>query len=215
MHRSNRRGFTLIELLVVIAIIAILAAILFPVFANARAKARQTTCSSNMRQLALSVIMYCGDNDGDGPYNVCCSSTGARVLWVDQLSGYMPNKTKLTKFVNCPDGPTYSLPYYLGGASDGRFRWNLDSGSLVYGMPIKHPESVGIVFESVTWSGTMTTFANSITHTAMAPNGTHTGRQNIAFLDGHVEPWTPDRFLDEVYNGTDADGRGAVIWWYR
>ena len=53
----QRRAFTLIELLVVIAIIAILAAILFPVFAQARDKARQATCLSNMRQLALAVMM--------------------------------------------------------------------------------------------------------------------------------------------------------------
>src|SRR5438132_6984611 len=58
-----RRGFTLIELLVVIAIIAILAAILFPVFAKAREKARQTTCLSNLKQLSLSTIMYVQDYD--------------------------------------------------------------------------------------------------------------------------------------------------------
>ena len=71
-----RRGFTLIELLVVIAIIAILAAILFPVFAAARAKANQSSCSSNARQIAIAYYGYTGDNNeafpiesyGDGPY---------------------------------------------------------------------------------------------------------------------------------------------------
>ena len=61
--RKTARGFTLIELLVVIAIIAILAAILFPVFAKARAKARQTACLSNMKQLAMATIMYTSDWD--------------------------------------------------------------------------------------------------------------------------------------------------------
>jgi prepilin-type N-terminal cleavage/methylation domain-containing protein/prepilin-type processing-associated H-X9-DG protein len=60
----NNRGFTLIELLVVIAIIALLAALLFPVFAAAREKARQATCLSNIKQLALAMLMYADDYDG-------------------------------------------------------------------------------------------------------------------------------------------------------
>src|SRR5215212_8524943 len=65
MRRKAREthGFTLIELLVVIAIIAILAAILFPVFAQAREKARQTSCTSNLKQLATGVMMYVQDHD--------------------------------------------------------------------------------------------------------------------------------------------------------
>src|SRR3954470_2379983 len=62
MRRRNQ-GFTLIELLVVIAIIAILAAILFPVFAQAREKARQTSCTSNLKQLGTGLMMYAQDYD--------------------------------------------------------------------------------------------------------------------------------------------------------
>src|SRR5881296_3938324 len=65
----RRKGFTLIELLVVIAIIAILAAILFPVFAQARAKARQAVCLSNMRQLGTGLTMYAQDYDETLPLN--------------------------------------------------------------------------------------------------------------------------------------------------
>ena len=64
---KRRSGFTLIELLVVIAIIAILAAILFPVFAQAREKARQISCVSNEKQLALGIIQYVQDYDETYP----------------------------------------------------------------------------------------------------------------------------------------------------
>ncbi|HEY3267253.1 MAG TPA: DUF1559 domain-containing protein [Armatimonadota bacterium] len=63
----RRKGFTLIELLVVIAIIAILAAILFPVFAKARQRAQQTTCTNNLRQIGLALANYATDNDGIMP----------------------------------------------------------------------------------------------------------------------------------------------------
>src|SRR5438093_13768249 len=64
---ETRRGFTLIELLVVIAIIAILAAILFPVFARARSQARKATCASNLKQIGLAFLMYAQDSDETFP----------------------------------------------------------------------------------------------------------------------------------------------------
>ncbi|MBC8142949.1 MAG: prepilin-type N-terminal cleavage/methylation domain-containing protein [Armatimonadetes bacterium] len=67
ISRRERQAFTLIELLVVIAIIAILAAILFPVFATAREKARQTACLSNMKQMGTALQMYAQDADGGMP----------------------------------------------------------------------------------------------------------------------------------------------------
>lgn len=70
--RNARAGFTLIELLVVIAIIAILAAILFPVFAQAREKARQTSCLSNLKQIGLGLLMYVQDYDETYPRNDSC-----------------------------------------------------------------------------------------------------------------------------------------------
>jgi prepilin-type N-terminal cleavage/methylation domain-containing protein len=68
MMRRRQRGFTLIELLVVIAIIAILAAILFPVFAQAREQARSTACLSNLKQLGTAITMYRSDWDSRGPF---------------------------------------------------------------------------------------------------------------------------------------------------
>ena len=74
---QSKKGFTLIELLVVIAIIAILAAILFPVFAQAREKARQTSCLSNTKQLSLGLLMYVQDYDETWPRNDDCVNNGA------------------------------------------------------------------------------------------------------------------------------------------
>jgi len=88
-HRVNRlKGFTLIELLVVIAIIAILAAILFPVFAQAREKARQTSCLSNTKQIGLGVAMYVQDYDEQFPI-----AWGGYGIWVDQVMPYVKNGT--------------------------------------------------------------------------------------------------------------------------
>ncbi len=85
-----RKGFTLIELLVVIAIIAILAAILFPVFAKAREKARQTQCLSNVRQLQTAYLMYVEDYDGTCP-------SGS---WCEKLQPYIKNEGIYV----CPSG---------------------------------------------------------------------------------------------------------------
>jgi prepilin-type N-terminal cleavage/methylation domain-containing protein/prepilin-type processing-associated H-X9-DG protein len=99
MKRSYK-GFTLIELLVVIAIIAILAAILFPVFAKVREKARQTSCASNEKQIGLAVIQYAEDYDETYPINssVYFDSNG----WAVGIYPYV----KSAGMFKCPDDPT-------------------------------------------------------------------------------------------------------------
>lgn len=106
-HRSvsapgKRGAFTLIELLVVIAIIAILAAILFPVFAQAREKARQTACLSNCKQLGLAIMQYTSDYDATYPqgYNNIKYPAG----WAGQIYPYVKNAA----IYHCPDDPTDS-----------------------------------------------------------------------------------------------------------
>src|SRR5579862_2269722 len=89
-HRTARSGFTLIELLVVIAIIAILAAILFPVFAQAREKARQASCLSNGRQCGLGILMYTQDYDETYPLAGGVANLGGQPQWLTLYYNAVP-----------------------------------------------------------------------------------------------------------------------------
>jgi prepilin-type N-terminal cleavage/methylation domain-containing protein/prepilin-type processing-associated H-X9-DG protein len=103
MFASNRRGFTLIELLVVIAVIAILAAILFPVFSRVREKARQTSCSSNLRQIGTAFQMYTVDYDDRLP--------DRRDLKASLPGGYKPWTSWPTSDPRCGWAVTVIEPY--------------------------------------------------------------------------------------------------------
>ena len=129
MQRKN--GFTLIELLVVIAIIAILAAILFPVFAQAREKARQSSCQSNLKQIGLAFKMYVQDYDEKWPSNQtssgaapvpCCSngrlgSTGKDFSYNGWISNALMPYTKNQQIYICPslNANGFNDPYSNGG----------------------------------------------------------------------------------------------------
>jgi prepilin-type N-terminal cleavage/methylation domain-containing protein/prepilin-type processing-associated H-X9-DG protein len=120
---NTKKAFTLIELLVVIAIIAILAAILFPVFAQAREKARATSCLSNVKQLGTGLMMYVQDYDetmtlnayadpprvADGAHFVNCSTP----RWMDVLQPYVKN----VQIFNCPSDPFANISGTVAGAT--------------------------------------------------------------------------------------------------
>jgi prepilin-type N-terminal cleavage/methylation domain-containing protein/prepilin-type processing-associated H-X9-DG protein len=111
MDNGKQNGFTLIELLVVIAIIAILAAILFPVFAQAREKARQTTCLSNLKQLGTATMMYAQDYDEIFPGNIHTNFANG-IWWWQQLPPYVQKSSGKIGFNNDDDsaGTIYVCP---------------------------------------------------------------------------------------------------------
>lgn len=116
IHKSvsgrKKRGFTLIELLVVIAIIAILAAILFPVFARARENARRSSCQSNLKQIGLGILQYAQDFDErfmPGANNMSQSGAG----WGTQVQPYV----KSIQIFRCPSDPYVQAPYFPYGAA--------------------------------------------------------------------------------------------------
>jgi prepilin-type N-terminal cleavage/methylation domain-containing protein/prepilin-type processing-associated H-X9-DG protein len=106
--RKSRCGFTLIELLVVIAIIAILASILFPVFARARENARRSSCTSNLKQIMLGVMQYTQDYDEKYPmgYNV---AGGHYYGWMQMVQPYL----KSTQIFQCPSDSNKTVPGLL------------------------------------------------------------------------------------------------------
>jgi len=214
-----RRGFTLIELLVVIAIIAILAAILFPVFARAREKARQTSCLSNLKQLGLGLMMYAQDYDERLP---------ATYQWVTQGV----------------DWPLYSwraamLPYVKNAQihvcpSDGGAGGDLSPNSLgpvsyaanVYVMqpnrgpvetaigPISKPSETFLIFDAWAanrWCAQDNTVIGGGATCYARPAGIrpddvdisiHNGGFNAAMCDGHAK-W---------YKGGESDRDVANFW---
>ncbi len=164
---NKRNGFTLIELLVVIAIIAILAAILFPVFARAREKARQTTCISNQKQVATSVMMYAQDHEqkliADPKSTSWVSSMGS----VSDAASY-----------DCPTNSNKGT----GGSPDYGFNPSLFDASLT---DISSPSQTLLTADIKPTSAiAMSTFALSNLDTDI--DARHSSGFMTSYIDGHV-----------------------------
>jgi prepilin-type N-terminal cleavage/methylation domain-containing protein/prepilin-type processing-associated H-X9-DG protein len=217
----KKHGFTLIELLVVIAIIAILAAILFPVFARAREKARQTSCLSNIKEITLGALMYVQDYDEclfghiQGTRTTFYPPTGVFMNWAQQIYPYVKNE----QIYLCPSyrsatwssfprdsslgyGMNYWLTYYY---------YRLDLATLT------RPAST-IWFTDCNYYVVYPSYYLSRypTHRTYGENGyarvqlRHNGGVNVAFVDGHAK-WL-SRSVIEGDNGLKA---ASEMWWGR
>ena len=197
-----RKGFTLIELLVVIAIIAILAAILFPVFARAREKARQSSCLSNVKQLMIAFHMYAQDYDE----KTCLTLYGPdNCGWPYTFEAYIKNEEILT----CPSEPdievTYAQPYHWGYYHLYKVGVTNTYGGGVALAKIRFPAEVCAFGETATNARNNGTFntAGNYGYARWAPDR-HNDGMNCGMVDGHAK-WFGRGFLEgEMAKGTSS-----------
>jgi prepilin-type N-terminal cleavage/methylation domain-containing protein/prepilin-type processing-associated H-X9-DG protein len=227
MQKNDKKAFTLIELLVVIAIIAILASILFPVFARARENARRASCQSNLKQIALGMFMYNQDYDEKLPgvnsnSTTVVSSTNPSG-WGETLQPYLKstqiyqcpsetnsaNSTSLDGMVPSPTTGGY-MDYWLNniaaGKSDAAFDSPTQTVLLGDGGGLTNTRSrYNTNGCSVSGSGVATACGTTAApHLAIIPDGgdlRHLDGTNFAFADGHVK-WLKD---------AGKDGRSSIV----
>ena len=211
---NQKTGFTLIELLVVIAIIAILAAILFPVFAQAREKAHQTSCLSNVKQLALAFLMYAQDYNETMPFAyVMAADWSWTSAWDYYTAGWPPTYrlgligpyTHNEQINACPTAQgleSWGRPYsgyaynasYVGGSPDE----GLTPAALG---DITHPSETVMLCDSAVWIDGMGVCLNNylrapgdafrvMWNTGPNVHFRHNGTANVAYCDGHAKAAT-------------------------
>ena len=221
-----RRGFTLIELLVVIAIIAILAAILFPVFARAREKARQASCESNLKQLGLGVMMYAQDYDERLPNQ-------ATKCWGAPLLAQIPFYVRVNPYIKnwqvwaCPSAnenygcsnnsahyfavndaityglvpSTFQLSYVYDEDLDGNVRalgwYNAPASTFLLGDGNAFPRPGAVAYPRVCGGDCNAPLQ-------IQNNTRHNGGSNIVYMDGHVK-W---QNANSIMNGNACQWTG-------
>ena len=213
----NKRGFTLIELLVVIAIIAILAAILFPVFSQAREQARKTSCMSNLKQIGTAIAMYSQDWDERYPY----FQWSADGLHHGEMFPYLlqPYIKNWDIFVCPSDGDKFNTEWFWGRDS-GRPQTPYPPNGLSYGMnevlhqgtslsQIPEPSITLSVSDSI--NSLVCDWHNMPGRVIAAHDwkyDAHSRGVNILFADGHVKWLSNKQFVaDYQYIGPNGERR--------
>lgn len=236
-NKFRRKGFTLIELLVTISIIAILAAILFPVFARARENARRASCMSNMKQLALSTLMYVQDYDSALPID----QAYAGVSVFQTLMPYIKNGQ--VRF--CPSAPSYANPASTSSYAQ-QYGFAMYSNSVATGYAvvaaqvgqssgagtpkpvlldsIPHPSRTCMLGE--TYYPYSTSYTNKgwgfpyfyVGSGNALMRDRHLDGSNFAYLDGHAK-WVKKEVIDALLveqvaekgvNGVNKGGEGLI-----
>ena len=210
--QSTKRGFTLIELLVVIAIIAILAAILFPVFARARENARKSSCLSNGRQLGTALMQYCQDYDETLPYGQHEAPDSRFSFQV--LLPYMKNeeifacpsdKNVVTSFVADGYGPARTIPHGWG-VDQYHYPYRTIYSQPVTLAQISRVSESAVFFEKTNEVTKMPFVYCPIHNPALSTQvaGRHMDGLIVVFYDGHAK-WMK---RDEVIGGPNV----ARLW---
>jgi prepilin-type N-terminal cleavage/methylation domain-containing protein/prepilin-type processing-associated H-X9-DG protein len=229
---ASKRGFTLIELLVVIAIIAILAAILFPVFGRARENARRSSCQSNMKQIGLGIAQYTQDFDEKMPVAYWTPAANQQMSWKDAIQPYVKSK----QLFACPSNPVNNVGTYQSvGAMPSSYSPNSTQLQGAFGSSGGTADAGStpafsistFQFASSTIQVCESTFTNSdynicnayfgVTNRTSAGNqgstyqyNGHLSMGNYLFADGHVKAM---KALSTV--STTMGGSGGVNMWSR
>ncbi|RYX80764.1 DUF1559 domain-containing protein [bacterium] len=211
-YKHNKNAFTLIELLVVIAIIAILAAILFPVFARARENARRSSCQSNLKQINLGLIQYTQDYD--------------ERLLLRQGAPWQP--WMLQSYIK--SGQVWKCP--SSSAAGDEFDGTPADVAVSYGYNFLSLEAASLAAvnkpaETIAWTDSIvgTSGGWSVVHprpgwaghNAAFPDARHLETCNVAFLDGHVKSMKMNAIekTDTTEDGAPITGNDTYILWNR
>jgi prepilin-type N-terminal cleavage/methylation domain-containing protein/prepilin-type processing-associated H-X9-DG protein len=181
MSKRKRVAFTLIELLVVIAIIAILAAILFPVFAKAREKARTSSCGSNEKQVMIGFLQYVQDND-EKYFDIDWGQTV--YPWWDVIQPYVKSRQVFV----CPSYTGgYNEDYRAGTAADQGFDYMWSEQVMANGLSIAAIKSPSERLAFAEGNSAVNGWNWTNISTRARPGADHMGGCNAAYLDGHVK----------------------------